>query len=113
MMSIRQRVAAAVVAGLVVFPAITAAQEKGTSDKPVTEVIDLIGCTLCHQTDNRILGPSFKEVSTKYKGDKEALNRTAERIVKGSKGVWGDVAMPANKISDEEAKRIAAWILAR
>ncbi len=113
MMIDRHRLVAAVVAGVFLVPATIGAQEKGTSDKPVTEVIDLIGCTLCHQVDNRILGPSFKEVSTKYKGDKEALNRTAERIVKGSKGVWGDVAMPANKISDEEAKRIAAWILAR
>jgi cytochrome c len=113
MMVILRRFVAIAVAGLVAVPAVTAAQEKGTSDKPVTEVIDLIGCTLCHQTDNRILGPSFKEVATKYKGDKEALNRTAERIVKGSKGVWGEVAMPANKISDEEARRIAAWILAR
>ncbi|HEX4859194.1 MAG TPA: c-type cytochrome [Usitatibacteraceae bacterium] len=75
-------------------------------------MIDLVGCTLCHQVDNRILGPSFKEVAAKYKTEKDAAVRTAERIVKGSKGVWGDVAMPANNVSPEDAKRIAAWILA-
>lgn len=98
------------------------AQEKAgepskEKEKPVTELIDLVGCTLCHQTDNRILGPSFKEVATKYKGykekDPEALGRVAERILKGSKGVWGDVAMPPNNVKPEEAKRIAEWVLAR
>ncbi len=58
-------------------------------EKPVPDVMDLVGCTLCHQVDNRILGPSFKEVAVKYKDDKDAVNRTAERIVKGSKGVLG------------------------
>lgn len=82
-------------------------------DKPVTELIDLVGCTLCHQVDNRILGPSFKEVATRYKDDKEAPARTAERILKGSKGVWGEVAMPPNNVKPEEARRIAEWVLSR
>jgi len=113
MKQLRRCSAAGVIAVLLCVPPAANAQEKGAPEKQVTDVIDLIGCTLCHQVDNRILGPSFKEVAVKYKGDKDALDRTAERIVKGSKGVWGDVAMPPNKISNEEAKRIAAWILAR
>lgn len=82
-------------------------------DKPVTELLDLVGCSLCHQTDNRILGPSFKEVAVKYKGDKDAPARVAERILKGSKGVWGEVPMPANNVKPEDARRLAEWVLAR
>lgn len=82
-------------------------------EKPVPELLDMYGCTLCHQVDNRILGPSFKEVANKYKDDKEAPARTAERILKGSKGVWGEVAMPPNNLKPDEARRVAEWILAR
>lgn len=109
MMALHRHFAASAIWGAFVYlPGLVLAQEK-----PVPEVMDLVGCTLCHQVDNRILGPSFKEVAVKYKGDKDAVNRTAERIVKGSKGVWGEVAMPPNNIKDEEARRIAEWILAR
>ena len=109
MMALHRHFAASAILGAFAFlPAVVLSQEK-----PVPDVMDLVGCTLCHQVDNRILGPSFKEVAVKYKGDKDAVNRTAERIVKGSKGVWGEVAMPPNNIKDEEARRIAEWILAR
>ncbi len=109
MMAMRFDFAACTIFGVFFcLPELALAQEK-----PVPDVMDLVGCTLCHQVDNRILGPSFKEVAVKYKGDKDAVNRTAERIVKGSKGVWGEVAMPPNNIKDDEARRIAAWILSR
>ncbi|MBL8520664.1 MAG: cytochrome C' [Betaproteobacteria bacterium] len=98
----------------VAMPLAVAAQDKPKDkEMPVTELIDLVGCTLCHQVDNRILGPSFKEVAVKYRNDKEALPRVAERIQKGSKGIWGEVAMPPNNVKPEEAKRIAEWVLAR
>ena len=100
-------------AGLLALGCISVPAAGLAQDRPVTELLDLVGCSLCHQTDNRILGPSFKEVAVKYKGDKDAPARTAERILKGSKGVWGDVAMPANNVKPEEARRLAEWVLAR
>ena len=109
MMAMRRHFAARTIFWAFLYlPGLVLAQEK-----PVPDVMDLVGCTLCHQVDNRILGPSFKEVAVKYKGDKDAVNRMAERIVKGSKGVWGEVAMPPNNIKDDEARRIAVWILGR
>ena len=63
MKQLRRYSVAGVIAVLLCVPSIASAQEKSAPEKPVTDVIDLIGCTLCHQVDNRILGPSFKEVA--------------------------------------------------
>ena len=58
------------------------------------------------------MGPGYKEVAVKYKGDKTAADKLAEKIIKGGSGVWGPVPMPANaQVNDAEAKKLAAWIL--
>ena len=70
-------------------------------------------CMACHAVDKKVLGPSYKDVAAKYKGDKKAADMLAEKIVKGGKGVWGEIGMPANpQVSADEAKKLAAWILA-
>lgn len=72
------------------------------------------GCTACHAVGKKIVGPDYAEVARKYRGDKEAPARMAASIMKGSAGQWGPIPMPANaKVSEDEAKRLAAWVLAR
>lgn len=69
-------------------------------------------CMNCHKVDQKVLGPAFKDVAAKYKGDKKAVDTLAQKIVKGGSGVWGQAAMPANtQVSDAEAKKLAAWVL--
>src|SRR5262245_379967 len=67
------------------------------------------GCTACHANDKKVIGPAYKEVAKKYKGDAKAAELLATKIVKGGQGVWGPVPMPPNKVSDDEAKKLAAW----
>jgi cytochrome c len=70
-------------------------------------------CMACHAAERKIVGPSFKEVAVKYAKDKKAEAYLAEKIVKGGKGVWGEIPMPGNpQVSPEEAKVLAKWILA-
>ena len=69
-------------------------------------------CMACHAVDKKLVGPSYKDVSAKYKGQKDAVDRLAVTIVKGSSGVWGPVPMPANaQVSEAEAKKLAAWVM--
>lgn len=79
--------------------------------------LDLAGkknCLACHAVDKKLIGPSYKEVSAKYKGDKTAEAKLAEKIVKGGSGVWGQMPMPANpQVNAEEAKTLAKWVLAQ
>jgi cytochrome c len=69
-------------------------------------------CMACHSVDNKIVGPAFKDVAKKYKGQKGIEAKLAEKVMKGGKGAWGEVAMPANvQVSAEEAKQLVAWVL--
>ncbi len=68
-------------------------------------------CMSCHQVDKKVLGPSFKDIAAKYKSDKTAEAMLADSMTKGSKGKWGAIPMPAQKISPADAKALSKWIL--
>ncbi|QDL54838.1 c-type cytochrome [Rhodoferax aquaticus] len=71
-------------------------------------------CMTCHAVDKKLLGPSYKDVAAKYKGDKSAADKLASKILKGGSGVWGQVPMPAmNQVSEAEAKKLVGWILSQ
>ena len=70
-------------------------------------------CLACHAADKKLVGPAYKEIAKKYAGDAGAVDKLASKIVKGGSGVWGAIPMPANpQVSDAEAKKLAAWVLA-
>lgn len=69
-------------------------------------------CLACHAVENKLVGPGYKEVAAKYKGDKTAEDKLASKIMKGGSGVWGQIPMPANpQVSAAEAKTLVKWIL--
>ncbi|PTR15556.1 MULTISPECIES: c-type cytochrome [unclassified Nitrosospira] len=70
------------------------------------------GCTNCHTVDKKLVGPALKDIAAKYKDDPKAEAYLADKIKKGSNGVWGPVPMPPNaQVSDANAKVLAAWVL--
>jgi len=72
------------------------------------------GCLGCHSVAKRVVGPAYKDVAKKYKGDAGAAARLAKNVRNGSKGVWGQPPMPAQtNVSDADLKTIIAWVLAR
>lgn len=69
-------------------------------------------CMSCHGVDKKIVGPAFKEIAAKYKGDKSAEAKLEAKVKAGGKGVWGQVPMPPNpQVKDEDIKKIVAWVL--
>lgn len=70
-------------------------------------------CLLCHSVEAKIVGPAYKEVAKKYKGDKTAEARLIAKVKAGGSGVWGSMAMPPNspQVKDEDIKTIVKWIL--
>lgn len=81
---------------------------------PIAEGKSLIegsDCLGCHKLDERLIGPSYKEVAAKYENTPENVEMLADKIIKGSSGVWGDVPMPAHGFSKENAKFMAQYIL--
>ncbi|AOW13691.1 cytochrome C' [Hydrogenophaga crassostreae] len=69
-------------------------------------------CMACHAVDKKLVGPSYKEVATKYAGNASAVDMLAAKIIKGGSGVWGAIPMPANtQVNEADAKKLAAWVL--
>ena|SRR5665647_745956 len=69
-------------------------------------------CMTCHAVDKKIIGPAYKDVAAKYKGDKTAVDKLAAKVMKGGGGVWGPVPMPVNpQVNEAEAKKLVAWVL--
>ncbi|HEX5392405.1 MAG TPA: c-type cytochrome [Rhodocyclaceae bacterium] len=72
------------------------------------------GCMACHSVDKKVVGPAYKEVAAKYKGDKAAEGKLVKKVLEGGSGTWGQVPMPANKtmgVTEADAKKLVAWIL--
>ena len=71
-------------------------------------------CLACHSVDKKVVGPSYKEVAVKYRGDKGAEAKLADKVKKGGAGVWGQVPMPPNAaVPDADVKALVAWILSQ
>jgi len=76
------------------------------------------GCLACHNVDKKVVGPSYKDVAAKYKGQADAVAKLSEKVRKGGVGNWGPppIPMPPNpveKISDADLKSVIQWILKR
>jgi cytochrome c len=71
-------------------------------------------CDECHAIKEARIGPPFLAVAARYAGDRDvAVNRLALKIINGGAGNWGTIPMVANeRISMEDARTIARWILA-
>ncbi len=69
-------------------------------------------CMGCHAVDKKMVGPSYKDVAAKYKGQGDAEAKLADKVKKGGTGVWGSVPMPPNPaVKDDDLKTIVKWIL--
>ncbi len=66
------------------------------------------GCFACHDINAKKVGPAFKDVAKREAGKVDYL---AQRIKNGGVGEWGNVPMPPQNVTEEEAKLLAQWIL--
>lgn len=71
-------------------------------------------CLACHTVDKKMVGPAYKDVAAKYRGDKQAAAKLAAKVKKGSQGVWGNVPMPPNTaVPDADVNALVKWILSQ
>ena len=69
-------------------------------------------CMTCHKVDAKLLGPGFKEVAAKYKGDKTAEANLVSKVKQGGSGAWGSIPMPPHpQVPDAEIKTVVQWVL--
>ena len=70
-------------------------------------------CLACHAVDKRLVGPAWKDVAAKYRGQKGAEAKLIEKVAKGGSGVWGTVPMPPNspQVSQDDIRALVRFIL--
>jgi cytochrome c len=68
-------------------------------------------CLACHTIDKKTVGPAYKDIAAKYKGQNVSA-KLQEKVKKGGQGVWGPVPMPPNAaVPDGDIKTLVDWIL--
>jgi cytochrome c len=91
-------------------------EEKKISDDPAyTEGMTLVangGCPTCHKIDEASTGPEYRKVAEKYPKTPENISMLAAKVIKGGKGIWGEVPMIAHPdVSPENAANMVKYIL--
>jgi cytochrome c len=76
------------------------------------ELVKNSDCNTCHKVDEKVIGPSFREIANKYPNNAATLDTLAHKIINGGSGNWGSIAMAPHKdLSVEDAKAIAEYVL--
>ncbi len=71
-------------------------------------------CLACHAVDKKVVGPAYKDIAAKYKGQKDAEAKLMAKVKGGGSGIWGNVPMPPNpQVNDAEAKQLVQWVLSQ
>jgi len=86
-------------------------------DATATKLMNSGGCRACHAVDKKLVGPAYKDVASKRKGQADAIEVLTKAVRTGSKGVYGgSIAMPASnasRISDADLHDLLEWVLSR
>ncbi|HHM06436.1 MAG TPA: c-type cytochrome [Gammaproteobacteria bacterium] len=75
------------------------------------------GCLACHSVDHKVVGPAWKDVSKKWKGDASARDFLINKVKKGGKGNWtavtGGVPMPpySPRVADADIETLVDFVL--
>jgi len=98
---------AILIAGIVLAAATTQAAPDGAA------LAQKNGCLACHAVDHKVVGPAYKDVAAKYKGDKGAAAKLVAKVKAGGSGTWGAIPMPPQPASEADVKVIVDWVLAQ
>lgn len=124
MTSLTRLVSLACAGLLTTLPALAAPAQ----DEAMIKLATGAGCMTCHHVDAGAkgpeglppIGPAWRDVAAKYKGDKTAPGKLTQIVLKGSnpyeshwKGLASGLAMPPNAVAIKEpdAKKLVDWIL--
>lgn len=73
-------------------------------------------CRSCHAIDHKVVGPAWKDVAERYKGQAGAEAMLMDKVKKGGKGNWdketGGIPMtPHPALSDADLKKVVDFVL--
>jgi len=69
-------------------------------------------CMACHQVDAKRVGPSFRDIASRYAANDKAAEYLSRSIREGSRGLWGAIPMPAQRhVDPATALLLGEWIM--
>ena len=77
----------------------------------IKSVLDKNACLACHGMNNKLVGPSLKDIAARYKTTDGAVSLLSGKIKNGGQGAWGSIPMPAQALSVAESTQIAKWLM--
>lgn len=94
-------------------PTVAAAPEVKTvlSDEDGKALLKKNNCFACHAIDKKQVGPGFKDVAAKYRGQPDAEAALIAKVSKGGKGAWGSMAMPPQSAKPEDIDAMVKYVL--
>jgi S-disulfanyl-L-cysteine oxidoreductase SoxD len=91
--------------------AMPSAQAVSLKLSDVNPLLQKYACAACHAVENKLVGPSFKEIVAKQGKRADAKAYLTGKIKSGGQGVYGQIPMPAQSLSEAEAAKIAQWLV--
>jgi len=69
-------------------------------------------CLTCHKVDDKLVGPSYRDVANKYTANPATIDSLSNKIIHGGAGNWGQVAMtPHPNLSKADAEQMVKYVL--
>ena len=69
-------------------------------------------CKACHAPEKKSIGPSFVDISNKYRKQGRAVATLSNKVINGGSGVWGETPMaPHPALSLSDAHKMVQYIL--
>jgi S-disulfanyl-L-cysteine oxidoreductase SoxD len=93
-----------------VAPASAGVKTVASGPASVMPLLQKNACVACHGMDNKLVGPSFKDIANKYKNRADAVNYLSGKIKAGGQGAWGAIPMPPQALSAAESAQISQWL---
>lgn len=95
-----------------ILAATALAAAPGVHAQDIDALMKKYACSACHMVDKKVIGPSYKDVAAKYRGNADAPALLAKKIKDGGVGTWGQIPMPPNaSVPDADIKLLVADIL--
>ena len=94
----------------VLQPSVRIVRAAASGATPAVALLQKNACMACHGIDNKLIGPSFRDIANKYRDRADAVSYLSGKIKSGSQGIWGAIPMPAQALSMGESAELAQWL---
>ena len=93
-----------------------AAANAAIDDAKAQNLMKAGGCSACHAVDKKLVGPAYKDVAAKHKGEADAVAKLEKSVKTGSKDLYGKLPMPPlapGKLSDADLHVLLEWVMTK